>query len=169
MSPAPQGTTATARTGCALAVVSALAPWLGGCDDDVVIEYAVGVGTAVGTIPDFIVTVDGAEIDPSETYIRAEYPDFETAITSPLYRIETWRDGELVEAIDIGFGACAFECAIDGDEHCVGEDTILEHVGVDIDEGGCFVGGVLPNPRQWRGGGCMECRFHSGGSGIWCA
>ncbi len=141
------------QTSCLALTCAAFATLIAACDEDPSVQYIVGIDWQ----PGIVVTVDGVALDPFETLITPEYPDFDTAITAPLFRIETWREGSSVEAIDIGFGACAWFCA-QLDDYCIGEDTVVETVGIHYDDTGQFQGYAL-DPRNWRGRGCVFCTF----------
>jgi hypothetical protein len=122
--------------------------------DPLPVDYVVGVDVH----PGIEVRVDGVALPAGQDSFGAQYEDFLSARVSPLFVVETWKDGAPVDAIEIGFGACERLCA-DPEVRCVGELTILEQVSAPFDADGVFLPSVDTDPRAWRGVGCLRCEF----------
>lgn len=128
------------------------------------VRYRVGINMLDG----IVVTVDGVPLDPGSTGIDVEYSDYAAALASPLFHVETSIGGSVVDAIDIGIGACEERCNEIEWEGCLGQPVEDEQVLAHYDENGVFLGGAL-SPRSWRGYDCMRCTFLDGFNFVVCS
>jgi hypothetical protein len=122
--------------------------------DPLPVEYSVGVDEH----PGIEVRVDGVALPAGPDAFGGIYEDYLSARVSPLFHVETWKDGVRVDAIDIGFGACERLCA-DPEVRCVAELTVREEVSASFDADGIFVPSATDDPRAWRGVGCLRCEL----------
>jgi hypothetical protein len=143
--------------GCAVALVVASCGSRGE-DDDAPRPVVFSVG--VDTHPGIEVRVDGVALPAGQDGFGAQYDDYAAARESPLFHVETWKAGALVDEIDIGFGACERHCA-EPEVGCEAELVVNEQVGAFFDESAVFYE-ASDDPRAWRGAGCMWCQFSDG-------
>jgi hypothetical protein len=134
---------------------------------DPTVHYFVGLGYA---LPGITVVVNGVvrAITATGEYqpLRVAYEKIAVARASPLFHVETFDGDGLVEAIDVGFGACEDWCATE-DLDCAGQETESESVAVFIAADGTFLD-FADDPRRWRGVGCMFCEFADGPGFVVC-
>jgi hypothetical protein len=122
------------------------------------VTYAVSLNVPSG----LRVTVDG--VDTTSFYVR--YEDHDAALASPLFHLETWSDDTLLDAIEIGFGACEAECP-QTDLGCEAGHVVHEVAEALSDANGLFLG-ASNDPRSWRGVGCLSCVFEDGTHAVVC-
>jgi len=115
----------------------------------------------VAPTADVRVTIDDVELAPTATRFLTTYDDYASARAAPLLRIETWRDGVMVDEIGLGIGACEETCLVDPTLGCDPEAVRVEDVPATFDENGVFEGGAS-GPRSWRGIGSLRCTFADG-------
>jgi hypothetical protein len=151
------------RTLAVLGMVSVAIP---GCVGEPPGDPGVRYVAAISAPSDsFVVTVDGVPLasDPSAGIV--EYDDYEAALEAPLLRIETWLGEEIVDAIDIGIGACEEDCV--SLRNCVPQDLVEEVAPVEVSADGVFLGWG-ETVRSWRGTGCLRCTYKDGSGFAHC-
>lgn len=153
-----------------VAVVASAASCEGGSNaplPDAAVDKTVHYSVAINSREGVTVKVDGVPLGPDSNGIDVEYPDYASALAAPLFHVETWINDDLVDAIDIGIGACEEQCASSQLEACAGQPVTEERVSASYDESGFFEGGAQ-DPRGWRWIGCVRCTFLDGFDFVVC-